>query len=76
MLIQPQRVFEGGILLQNFMKKNNSCETNNSSGTFGSEQSGEVIPGTWRIEGLPQGTLAKLKKVPRKPITIAKQIQK
>ncbi|KAJ8932019.1 hypothetical protein NQ314_015013 [Rhamnusium bicolor] len=61
--------------LHNFMRKSDSSERYNPSGTYDSAQFGEVIPGAWRVEGLPTGTFLRLKKVARKPSTLAKQYQ-
>uniref|UniRef100_A0A1B6C7R5 DDE Tnp4 domain-containing protein n=1 Tax=Clastoptera arizonana TaxID=38151 RepID=A0A1B6C7R5_9HEMI len=60
-------------LLHNYMRKKDSCDSYNPPGTFNIDQFGEIVPGVWRSEGMPNGTLLKLKKVARKTSTIAKK---
>lgn len=62
-------------LLHNFMRKKDSCDSYNPPGTFDNEQFGEIVPRIWRSEGKPTGTLSKLKKVARKPSSIATKIR-
>lgn len=78
MLLEPDKasaVILACCFLHNFMRKNDSANSYNPQGTYDSEQFGEVIPGLWRVEGLPTETFLRLKKVPRKPSTLGKKYQ-
>nr|CAI5831454.1 unnamed protein product [Callosobruchus analis] len=63
--------------LHNFLRKGQSSSSYCPPGTFDSEDTftGELIPGTWRVEDQPNGTLLRLKRIPRKPSVLGKEIR-
>uniref|UniRef100_A0A1B6CKQ4 DDE Tnp4 domain-containing protein n=1 Tax=Clastoptera arizonana TaxID=38151 RepID=A0A1B6CKQ4_9HEMI len=64
--------------LHNFLRRSESSSASyNPSGTYDSEDaSGTLVSGQWRVDGMPQGTLLRLKRIPRKPSELAKEIRK
>lgn len=80
MLLEPERaekVVLACCYLHNFLRKGQSSSSYCPPGTFDSEDTltGEIIPGTWRIISQPNGTLLRLKKVPRKPSVLGQEIR-
>lgn len=72
-----EKVVLASCYLHNFLRKGQSSPSYCPTGTFESEDMlrGEVIPGTWRVAGQPTSTLLRLKKVPRKPSELGKEIR-
>nr|CAI5833582.1 unnamed protein product [Callosobruchus analis] len=68
MPLEPERaekIVLGCCCLQNFLRKGQSSSSYCPPGTFDSEDTftGELIPGTWRVESQPNGTLLRFKRI-------------
>lgn len=75
---QAQKVVLACTHLHNFLRRSNSSSTSYTpSGTFDYEDTNTatLVPGQWRIEGMPTGTLLRLKRVPKKPTAIAREVR-
>lgn len=70
-LLEPEKaekIVLAATHLHNFLRKSESSSaTYTPSGTFDVENTvtHELIPGQWRIEGMPTGSLLRLKRVPK-----------
>lgn len=80
-LLEPEKaekIVLAATHLHNFLRKSESSSaTYTPSGTFDVENTvtHELIPGQWRIEGMPTGSLLRLKRVPKKPSVLAAEIR-
>nr|CAI5828788.1 unnamed protein product [Callosobruchus analis] len=73
MLLEPKRaekIVFGCCCLHNFLRKCQSSSSYCPPGTFDSEDmfTGELIPGTWRVESQPNGTLLRFKPILENPV--------
>lgn len=80
MLLEPERaekIVLGCCYLHNFLRKGQSSSSYCPPGTFDSEDTftRELIPGRWRVEDQPNDTLLRLKRIPRKPCVLGKEIR-
>nr|XP_023014829.1 uncharacterized protein LOC111504497 [Leptinotarsa decemlineata] len=81
LLLEPdraQKVVLACIHLHNFLRRSKSSNgTYTPSGTFDQEDpsTGQLIPGQWRVVGLPSENLLRLKKIPKKSSDIAKLVR-
>ncbi|XP_054263992.1 uncharacterized protein LOC128987260 [Macrosteles quadrilineatus] len=81
MLLEPKKaeqVVLACTYLHNFLRRSKTSSTTYTPpGTFDleNEKTYELIPGQWRVEGSPSGTLFKLRRLPRKPSDLAKQVR-
>lgn len=82
MLLEPEnasRVVLTCCHLHNFLRKSKSSTASYSpSGSFDYEDTttATLVPGEWRVEGMPTTTLLRLKRIPKKPSHLAKEIRK
>lgn len=81
MLLEPERadtVVLACCHLHNFLRRSmSSASTYTPPGAFDVEDlaTGSLVPGQWRVDGMPRETLLRLKKIPKKPSQLAKQIR-
>lgn len=64
--------------LHNFLRRSKSSSASYTpSGTFDYEDTATatLVPGQWRADGMPTGTLLRLKRLPKKPSQLAKLIR-
>lgn len=80
-LLEPERadtVVLACAHLHNFLRRSKSSAASYTPpGTFDSEDKDTttLVPGQWRVDGLPKETLLRLKRIPKKPSQLAKQIR-
>lgn len=75
---RAQKVVLACVHLHNFLRQSKSSRgTYTPPGTFDQEDpnTGQLIPGQWRVDGIPSGTLLRLKKTPKKSSDIAKIVR-
>lgn len=81
LLIEPDKaetVVLACVHLHNFLRRSKSSSASYTpSGSFDYEDttSATLVPGQWRVEGMPTETLLRLKRIPKKPSELAKQVR-
>lgn len=81
LLLEPknaQRIVLTCAHLHNFLRRSKASSASyNPSGTFDCEDpiTGTLVPGQWRVDGMPNETMLRLRRIPRKPSELAKQIR-
>lgn len=82
LLLEPEnadKVVLACVHLHNFLRRSESSSSSYTpQGTFDCEdlRTGTIIPGQWRVESMPGETLLHLKRVPKKPSQLAKEVRK
>lgn len=82
LLLEPEhadKVVLACVHLHNFLRRSESSTSSYTpQGTFDYEDAstGAIIPGQWRVESMPGDTLLRLKRVPKKPSQIAKDVRR
>lgn len=81
MLLEPEKaekIVLTATYLHNFLRRSDTSNaTYTPPGTFDVEHptTHDLTPGQWRIDGMPEGTLLRLKRVPRKASVLASEIR-
>lgn len=81
LLLQPEnaeKIVLACAHLHNFLRQSHlSQKSYNPPGSFDREDTatGTLVPGQWRVDGMPTGTLLRLQRIPKKSSSLSKEIR-